>query len=277
MKRNTTIIGILTFALLVSIINKGYTIGDFYSIGAREISLGNATVALATPFSIFNNQAALAKITNTTISLDYQTPYMIEGWSIKSLSFLLPSSLSTFGLSMQQQGIQNYNETRLGLTMAKSLGKKFSAGIQFNYFMLNFPEQGRSRGTFIVEFGTLYQTAKNLAIGIHIFNPAYSSIRSLNLDYQLPFIATIGMTIKPADQLSLMASISHHSGNPLNFGTGIEYQLMENFFLRCGISGKPIQHAAGIGYRWNHIELDFAFVHHELLGYTPSFSIDLKL
>ena len=161
--------------------------------------------------------------------------------------------------------------------MAKSLGEKISAGIQFNYFMLNFPEQGRSRGTFIVEFGTLYQTAKNLAIGIHIFNPAYSSIQGLNLDYQLPFIATIGITIKPADHLSLMASISHHSGHPLNFGTGVEYQLMENFFLRCGISGKPIQHAAGIGYRWNHIELDFAFVHHEFLGYTPSFSIDLKL
>jgi hypothetical protein len=54
---------------------------------------------------------------------------------------------------------------------------------------------------------------------------------------------------------------------------GIEYQFVERFFVRIGISGKPIHHSAGIGYKCRYFATDVAFVHHETLGYTPSISM----
>jgi hypothetical protein len=58
-----------------------------------------------------------------------------------------------------------------------------------------------------------------------------------------------------------------------NLRLGSEYLLRENFFIRGGISTRPFQHSAGFGYKWNACQLDFALVHHEILGYTPIFSL----
>jgi len=161
--------------------------------------------------------------------------------------------------------------------MARNFDNKFSAGLQFDYFMIDFPEQSRSRGTFFIEFGLLFQPKRNLSFGLHIFNPSNASIESLNFISHLPFIATAGLVIKPSDHFLIANGVEYSVNNLLNISLGIEYQFSEHFFLRCGLSGEPVHHSAGIGYKWNTFTIDFAMMHHENLGYTPSFSLTLNL
>ena len=264
---------ILTLYLLFIFFSRGYSIGEFNQVGARDVSLGNATVALVSSFSAFNNQATLALLKEVTFAVDYQQPYLIDRFAIKSLAFTIPTPLSNFALTVRQKGIPGYSESRFGFAMAKKLSQNFSAGLQFNYFLINFPEQGTNRGTFLIEFGVLYQSKNNLAIGFHLFNPSGSTIGSLNFQSKLPVVATTGISLKPTHDLLIVSSIAYSDDNLLNIRMGLEYQFVERFYVRVGISGKPIHHSAGIGYKCRYFATDVAFVHHETLGYTPSISM----
>ena len=224
--------GFLTLAVLFISPLKGLSIGEETQIGAKEVSLGNAGVALITPFSVFSNQAALAYITDFTLAVDYRQPFMIDGFAQKSLVIVAPSPVSAFALSLQQKGIPGYNETHFGLAIAKSLGKKFSAGIRFNYFLIGFPEQTKSLGTFFVDFGVIYKTANNLTFGLHIFNPSRASIESLNLKSKLPSGVTSGIAVKGSENLLFVSAVTYCIDKPLNISTGIEYKFTDAFSLR---------------------------------------------
>lgn len=210
-------------------------------------------------------------------AIDYRQPFLIDGYADKALAVVVPTALSNFGFGIQQKGFLDYHETRLGLAMARNFDEKISVGLQFDYFMIDFPEQGRSRGTFFIEFGLLYQPKQNLSFGLHIFNPSNASIESLNFISHLPFIAVAGVVFKPSDHLLISNAAEYSVNTRLNISLGIEYQFSDHFFLRCGISGEPVHHSVGIGYKWNVITIDFAMMHHETLGYTPSFSLTLNL
>ena len=266
----------LTLVIVFIPFLKGYSIGNETQVGAREVSLGNASTALISTFSVFHNQAALARIKGVSAAVDYRQPFLIDGYSDKAIAVVVPTSLSTFGFGIQQKGFLDYHETRLGLAMARNFGEKFSVGLQFDYFMIDFPEQGRSRGTFFIEFGLLFQPKHNLSFGLHIFNPSNAFVESLNFISHLPFIATAGLVFKPSDHFLIANSMEYSVNNPLNISLGIEYQFSEHFSLRCGLSGEPVHHSLGIGYKWNVFSIDFAMMHHEILGYTPSFSLTLN-
>ena len=268
---------LLTLVAFFVFYSKGYSICDNNQVGAREVALGNASVAIISPFSVFHNQAALARLKNISIAIDYRQPYLIGGFGAKALALVIPTAVSNFSISMQQTGIPGYNESRFGLSMARTLGNRVSAGIQFNYFMIDFPEQGSSRGTFLIEFGMLYQTSANLSIGLHIFNPSRGSIESLNFKSELPVSATAGIALKPSANLVFVSAVAFCLDNPLNVRMGIEYQFSDCFFLRGGLSGKPVRHSAGLGFKNRNFSVDFAIVHHETLGYTPSISLTLNL
>jgi len=277
MKRVFIKSGLLTLAAFFILSPKGYSIGDLSQVGARDASLGNASVALVSSFSVFNNQAALARIRSISVAIDYYQPFLIEGFASKALAVVVPTAVSNFAICMQQKGIRGYNESRFGLSMARTIGERISAGLQFNYFMVDFPEQARNKGTFVIEFGMLYQSQNGLAIGLHIFNPSQSSVESLYNQTNLPFSATAGIALKPSANLTFVSSVRYTNDAPVNVGMGIEYQLSDSFFLRGGISGKPICHAAGLGYKNLSFGVDFAIVHHQTLGYTPSISLTLNL
>ncbi len=264
---------ILTLYFLSIFLSKGYSIGEINQVGARDVALGNATAALVSSFSAFNNQATLALLKEVTFALDYQQPYLIDRFAIKSLALTIPTPLSNFAITVRQKGIPGYNESRFGFAMAKKLDKNFSAGLQFNYFLVDFPEQGSNEGTFVIEFGVLFQTKNNLSIGFHIFNPSESKIGSLNFQSKIPIITTTGIALKPTPDMLIVSSIAYANDNQLNIRMGIEYQFVEKFFIRVGISGKPIHHSAGFGYKCRYFATDVAFVHHETLGYTPSISL----
>jgi len=118
---------------------------------------------------------------------------------------------------------------------------------------------------------------QTLAIGLPIFNPSSPNIESLNLSSRLPFRANFGIGLRLSDQLLITSELRYCSINPVNLGAGIEYKLTDRFFLPCSVSGKPVRHSLGPGFKQKSFEIDFALLHHESLGYTPSISLILNI
>jgi outer membrane usher protein FimD/PapC len=58
------------------------------------------------------------------------------------------------------------------------------------------------------------------------------------------------------------------------YRTGLEYRLTQSLVARTGIqlAGDYVQHAFGVGIELAGVSADIAFMHQQVLGYTPFLS-----
>ena len=170
---------VFSFLLLKSITAypEGYSSGR----GGRERAMANASATLTGPFATFNNQAFLSGTTAFQIGIEYAQPWMISNYRVATGAAVFPLPGIVAGLSLSQNAIPGFNETRYGFALAKALGRRFSAGMQFSYFTIGFPESGKTKGTLIYEAGIGFTPNPNVALGLHLFNPFNSHIEGLSL------------------------------------------------------------------------------------------------
>jgi hypothetical protein len=151
-----------------------------------------------------------------------------------------------------------------------------SAGVLFNYFTLNFPESDRHKGCFIFDGGVRYKCSERLSLGLNLKNIVWSRIETFQYNLAFPLVIRGGASLYLTERILLVAECMFEHG----FGTGLhlatEVLLKENFWLRGGVSTNPFQHSFGFGYEWKICKLDFALVHHELLGFSPVISFSFR-
>lgn len=248
------------------------------SIGAREAALSLATVALPGSFSHFHNQAFLTETNNLSASFSYRQPYFIEGYHESALTVACPIPSAVLAIGLTQSNVATYNESNIGISIAKKLTARVSAGILFNYFDLNLPESGQHKGSIQVDGGVGYQHSRRLSLGFHLRNIAFTKTETFQHVLTFPLVVRGGVAYDLSDRilLAMEAIFEEVAGCGLRLGT--EFKLLNTFHIRGGISTNPFQHSFGFGYIWNFCQLDFSMVHHELLGFTPmlSFSFNLK-
>jgi hypothetical protein len=247
------------------------------SIGAREAALAMAVVSLSGPFSVFHNQALLTENKCFAVSLSYRQPYFIKGYSESAISLVYPTTTAVFAIGISQAAIATYKESNFGFSIAKVLTRKLSAGLLFNYFNRNLPEAGRQIGSFQVDGGIRFRSSNRLSLGLHIRNIISSKAETFQYSLSFPPVIRGGASLLLTDKILLTTETVFAQSYGLGLRCGIEYLLNDNFRVRGGIASKPFQHSFGFGYSWQRCQLDFAMVHHEALGYTPSFSISFCL
>ena len=270
------IIGLL-FTLLAFVIPMGSRGIERVVAGAREAALSQAVIALAGPFTVFNNQAFLTENKSPALGICYWQPYFIRGYSESALSLVFPAASAVFGVGVAQSAVASYKESSIGLAIAKKLTRKLSAGLLFNYFNLNFPEESRRKGSFQVDGGIRYKHSDKLALGFHLRNMVQTKLETFQYNLSFPLVVRVGASYRLTERVLLTGETVFEKFCGIGVRCGMEYQLRDNFRVRGGISTNPFQHACGFGYDLNFCQLDFALVHHEILGYSPLFSINFNL
>jgi len=268
---------LVVFSLLWLKSITAYPEGYHSGWGGRERAMANASATLIGPFAMFNNQAFLSGTTAFQIGIEYAQPWMISNYRVATGAAVFPLPGIVAGLSLSQNAIPGFNETRYGFALAKALGRRFSAGMQFSYFTIGFPESGKTKGTLIYEAGIGFTPNPNVALGLHLFNPFNSHIEGLSLQNDIPMAIGFGCSFLLGDGLTVATQIDDADGLPVVVRLGLEYLVVKGFFIRGGISARPFRHSAGLGYQRENWSLDFAMIHHESLGYSPSVSFIFKL
>ncbi len=252
----------------------GSAIERITSIGAKESAMALAVVALPGHFSIFQNQAFLVEEKFSSLNLSFRQPWLIKGYHESALSLICPIPSAVLALGVVQSSVATYKETSVSISMAKRLTRKLSGGICVNYFFLNLPETGQSIGSFQVDCGIGYQHSRRLSLGIHLRNCAQTAAETFQYNLVFPLVIRGGASSRLSEQLLLAGETIFKKNDGVAFRFGTEYKIIENFLLRGGLSTNPFQHSFGFGYRWRFCQLDFALVHHEILGYSPLLSIN---
>ena len=120
-------------------------------------------------FSFTGNQAALAGVKHTGIGIYGERRFMLAETSSYCLVAAFPTRLGNIGIQLNYAGFKNFNESRIGLAYARSLGPKLDIGIQFNYYGYRVPVYGNA-STFNFEAGAILHFTEQFHFGFHIYN-----------------------------------------------------------------------------------------------------------
>lgn len=239
--------------------------------GPRITALGTAGVAVQDVWSAKSNQAGLASLKNPEISAGYENRFGLKELSTKSAVFALPVKTYAIGAAFQSYGVDDYNEVKTGLSLAKSFGQKLFIAVGVNYHQINITNYGNAN-SFSVEVGLQYKLSPNLLLASHVANPNQSKYGA-NTDQIIPAHIKFGGTYIFNDQLLITSEIEKVLDNEADFKTGIEYKVVKFVALRGGISVNPFKQYAGFGVDYQKVNIDFAVASHPVLGYSPQISL----
>lgn len=248
-----------------------------YPAGARSLALSNAFISVSDTWSTFHNQAGLAGLENYTAGVFYESRFMVKELSHAAGTLIIPVKAGTFGFSFSQFGKGTYKEHKLGLTFAKKLTQKLSAGIQLDYFSMQLPENENASGFTTFEAGVIYELTEELVLGAHIFNPFSYGFELTGGMQKMPAVYRVGSHYRFPKMVMLIFEAEKNTEKPLQIKSGLEFLPVKNLSLRFGVSGKPVSYSSGIGFTTGKITTDIGFSYHGNLGLTPSVSIQIDL
>ena len=154
--------------------------------------------------------------------------------------------------------------------MRKKLSDDFNVGIQVDYLGIYVAEGTNNHNNFTFEIGAQKRLMKKLTLGAHIFNPIGVK---LNEDENIPSIFKLGLRYNANDKVAIFTEGELESEQNVKLKLGLEYKIIKQLQLRAGFSTNPAQNTFGLGYTLNNIQLDIAVKRHQLLDYSPQFSV----
>jgi len=237
-------------------------------LGARSISLGNATVAISDVWSYQSNPGALAGIKKLTLSTTYQCRFLLKEFQAQGLVHVQPLRKGVVSAGLAMNGNSTLRVIRCGIGYSLMLFEKFSAGVQLNYQGTTIAENYGRTATATADCGVLLRLTENCKIGASVSNIGRAKLADFQ-DERLSTKMRLGTLIQLSNSVLLCSEAEKDLDHPLRFKVGLEYIPHRIVALRTGCQTNPIALSAGFGIHWTTIRLDFATQYHQVLGWTP--------
>jgi len=244
--------------------------------GSRYQALADASVGLSGCWSVFGNQAGLAGIKSPGIAGSFQNRFLVNELSVRSGLLAIPVQSSVFAVSLYQFGKIPFRQEKFGIAYARPVSPRLNFGLQFNYYRLFLSEDNRSAVSVGLELGFQYLVTSNLVLGFHVLNPYKTGIKTYSGSFQYPSRLSFGAYYHLSNFFSITSELENDFDRHLVVKTGLEYVILENLYLRTGVSVKPYQLSAGIGFQVSKVTLDMATSYNQYLGNSPSVSFQYQ-
>ncbi len=235
--------------------------------------MGSVCIMKTGFWSSFQNQALLASNNYFSAGINYNNRFNICELGTRTAGLIIPAGNSSLGIIYSNFGYKHFHRETAGLSCGIALSEKISAGVQIDYFSEKTSLEYERRDIITCQTGLLILPKENLSIGIHIFNPVPNSLRKSFL----PTTLSVGAGLKLNKVLFAAAEAEMTTGNNLVVRTGLEYEVVNRFLLRCGFCTDNTSFTFGIGYILNRFQFDMGFATHEKLGITSSASLIFKI
>lgn len=243
-----------------------------WSQDARIAGIAYSSVTIFDIWGVNHNQAGLSQITNPSIAIGYENKFQVSELSTQSVVAAMPTKTGNFALSYKRFGYTLYSENNIGLAYARKLGEIISVGLQFDYLNFSQSEDYGNKGIFLMELGLIAEPIENFFIGAHIYNPWQAKLADYD-DERLASKMRFGLGYHFSDKVLLTIETEKSLEQKARFKGGIEYEPVNNLFLRTGLGTQPNQFSFGVGYTLWNFTTDIAFVTHETLPLSTVISI----
>lgn len=238
--------------------------------GAVNGGMGRTGVAHVNLFSALNNQGGLGYLESFQAGVFAEQRFWNLGIATYAAAVALPTSTGTFALSAATFGYALYRDVRLGLGFGRSLGPRFSVGVQVDYLGTSVAEYG-SASSVVVEAGILAKVSGRVMLGAHVFNPTRASIGAT--DERVPSLLTVGVAYESSDKVMLTAEMEKDILHAPNFRAGLQMRITDNVIMRGGFQSTHAMITFGIGIGFSKLQVDLANAVHTYLGSSPMVSV----
>ena len=250
---------------------------EVFRAPARFKAVGNASVSLQSPLAVWSNPAGIALAKLTSVGLNYESRFLLDELQTASAFLVIPIAKTNFGFSFSQFGYQAYRENKWSAAVSKQLADRLLVGVQFHHYRLYLAENDQRARVLLVDLGLQFQLSEDFWLGAQLFNPSEVSLQHLAMSYDFPLIWRVGVHRVFEKTVLFTIEMKQWEKQAVGFCAGMEIHLKDQFQLRLGADSRQRQFAMGIGYSLQHFQTDLTFSYHQVLGYTPSFSIYYQL
>lgn len=278
---------ILTSSFVCYAAGPGTTAASFLKIGvgARASAMGDAFTAIADDATaLYWNPAGLIKIKENQLSATYNAWFAEISQGYVGIGY--PLVKGVLGGAINYVSIGNIEGTDEAGNPTESFGASdFSlclgyAGKIEDEFMLGVSGEmientiaGDSKTAYLASLGGLYEVSESLTLGVVLQNMG----TKLGSD-PLPFVMKGGLAYKK-ESLTLAMDIAKPSDNKMYFCAGAEWWIRNIIALRAGYKTNQDIGAgftAGIGFKKDRIQFDYAYVPYGELGGAHRVSLGMK-
>ena len=249
-----------------------FAIHDNVPEGGRSAAMAHASVALTDFWSLQNNQAGLAYFDRIAAGFYYENRYLTKELSLKAGGVVVPTKSGVFGLNLSYFGYPKYNESKIGLSFARSFGDVLAIGLQLDYLLTSIAEDYGNKGVATFEIGLLSKINDHLTLGAHIFNPISVKIAEYE-DERIPAIIRVGAAYSFDNNILVSVEAEKETEFDPILKLGIEYRIVEKVYVRGGISTNPGLYSFGFGLNFKKLKIDLSSSIHQVLGYSPQVSM----
>ncbi len=243
-----------------------------YNQGGRFTSMGNASAAVKDLWSVNANPAGITGQEKPAAGINYTRFFYGEELSEQNLVFVLPFGNNYAGISLNRYGINEFNEIKAGVALAKKFGGNFSLALKANIHQLKISNYGNTT-TFSIDVGANYTFSDQIAFGFYVNNPSVQKYKATIIAAPIPTILHFGASYEPSNKVIIAANIAKAIDEKFDVSLGVDYKLLTALSLRGGLSAKPFKQYFGIGLNYDHFLLDIAVESHPKIGYTPQIGL----
>jgi hypothetical protein len=236
-------------------------------VAAPYIGTGAYSLNHIDAFSFVSNQASLAQLKNASAGIYTERRFMLNELTDYNAVIGLPTYSGNFGLVAVYSGFSDYNESRLSLAYARSLGSKADVGVQFNYNAVHIAGYGNA-SAISFEAGTVLHITEKLHTGFHINNPAGGKFGK-DQQEKLPFVYTAGFGYDASEKFYFSAEIIKEEDQEVNVNAGLQYKFIPQLLARAGVSSATSSVWIGLGLSIKSFRLDITSSYHPQLGLSP--------
>ncbi len=264
---------VLMFSVFVK---SSFSAGGGLPAGARAAGMGRCSVALSGIWSIQNNQAGMANTEHIAAALNYGNMFLTKETATDNVALIVPVKYGVAGISFNYFGYRLYNEMKVGIAYGRSFGKVLRIGLQLDYMQTTLGENYGKKSGVTFEAGLQSDITENLTIGFWAFNPVMIRLADY-ADERIPAIYRIGIAYRFSKSLfTTLEAEKRTDYQPVVLRGGMEYSIMEKFFLRAGFGTAEEIFSMGFGMKFKFLQIDIAAVMHNSLGFSPEMGLVLR-
>lgn len=203
-----------------------------------------------------------------SLSLGYRRDYLLPDLAHKNLQLHLPvGALGGATVLYEHNGNIDYHEQQVAAGYTMRVASWLHIGVAARYLHLGTSDAHYARQHWLAASAQLQaQVDQKLSFLL--------LAGSRQWDKERPYRMHLQARYRPmANLLTLMELESEEC---VRWRFGMEYCYDKDYFLRSGLSTRPLVLTFGAGVRlWNHGMVDLAVMSHNVLGITPQISLTL--
>jgi hypothetical protein len=249
---------------------------DHCGISAKALSLGDASVALGDEASVLStNPGGLGFFKKTGFQASLSRLFDLDELSEKEFYLVYPFKSFSFGGGTYIFGKTDYyQEMVLTLAFGYELKDYLSFGSNLKYMRVSFSPTYKALSAWGTDFGAIFKFDDKVQFGMVLKN--FNQPKLLDNSDDLPTIFSSGIAVFPYEEVNLVFGFSYDKRYKGQLHFGQEVKLIKNLPLRFGIQTSPARYAFGVGFNFDKMDVDYAYLNHPVLGGSHKVSFSLS-